>query len=131
VVYGVNTIDSNLIFGTVGIGPATGALTSFKVAAEGGTVKSNSQQKYVFSFKTQAGIDKSSFIKIKLPTSIFQLGKLKRAQFYSDDKQISREVNVINQEGYLVTEKVGLSVDPLSHLNLEVTLVTSVVYSVF
>lgn len=130
VVYGVNTIDSNLIFGTVGIGPATESLTSFKVTPEGGVATSNTQKKYVFSFTTQVGIDKTAFIKIKIPTSVFQLGIQKKAFLFDDTQKIYRQLTVRREEGYLVTDKVGISIEPSTHLNLEMTLITSIAYAV-
>jgi hypothetical protein len=130
VVNGVNTIDANLIFGTAGIGPATESLTSFVVTPEGGVARSNSQKKYVFSFTTQVGIEKTSFIKIRIPKGVFSLGAKKQAILYDDARKVSRQLTITLDGDYISSEKVGVYIEPSVHLNLEMALVTSVVYSV-
>ena len=66
---GSNSIDENLIFGTIGMGETPKGLRSVSItyAATGGSPYAGEDSDYVFSFKTVSFVPAASFFRVTLP----------------------------------------------------------------
>lgn len=67
---GSNTIDENLIFGTIGMGQYPNQLTSttIKVDTVGGSANAGETSFYVIGFKTISFVPKGSYFRVTLPS---------------------------------------------------------------
>jgi hypothetical protein len=65
---GINTLDENLIFGTIGIADGIGNLTSTIVSIDSsGSARAGELTKYSFTFKTSRQIPWTSYFMLSMP----------------------------------------------------------------